>query len=131
VEQMKEILLRIQDGETSFKPTDDSPEALRDFQPLAKRIVSANERGFLVCAHFLISNMRSSYGQVREIITHGGLTFEGEQFLLSEPERQGNPESQSIPEEPREDLIDLRPNIAGIGLNLNEGMRRIKRIFRR
>jgi hypothetical protein len=83
---MKDILRRIQDGETSFKPTDDSPEALRDFQPLAKRIVSAHERGFLVEAHFLKSRMRSSYGHVMQIITHGGLTFEGEQFLLIEPE---------------------------------------------
>lgn len=128
---MKEILRRIQSGESSFKPTDDSPEALRDFQPLAKRIISAHERGFLVQAHFLKSNMRSTYGHVMQIITHGGLTFEGEQFLLSEPERQDYPESRGIPEEPREDILILKPNLWGMGLDLNAGIRRITGIFRK
>ncbi len=85
MEQMKEILKRIQNGETSFGPVDNSQEAIKAFQPIAKRIFSANERGYLVKAIFRHSTMRETSGDILQIAVIGGLTFEGEQFLLSKP----------------------------------------------
>ncbi len=117
MEQMKEILRRIHDGETSFKPKDDSPEAVKAFQPVAKRIVAAHGKGYLVKADFLNSNIEGSSGYVLCIIVTGGLTFEGERFLSSPPEQDRAPA----------DLIKFEPKILGMKLEGNELYRRLKR----
>lgn len=120
MEQMKEILRRIHDGETSFHPKDDSPEAVKEFQPVAKRIVAAHEKGYLVNAHFRRSNMRDTSGYVLEIVVTGGLTFEGERFLSSPPEQDRAPA----------DLIKFEPKFLGMKLEGNELYRRLKRWWR-
>jgi hypothetical protein len=119
MEQMKEILRRIHDGETSFKPKDDSPEAVKAFQPVAKRIVAAHEKGYLVNAIFSRSN-ENSYSYIEDITVTGGLTFEGERFLSSPPEQDRAPA----------DLIKFEPKIFGIKLEGNELYRRLKRLWR-
>jgi hypothetical protein len=119
MEQMKEILRRIHDGETSFKPKDDSPEAVKAFQPVAKRIVAAHEKGYLVNAIFSRSN-ENSYSYIEDITVTGGLTFEGERFLSSPPEQ----------DRAQADLIKFEPKIFGIKLEGNEIFRRLKRWWR-
>lgn len=117
MEQMKEILRRIHDGETSFKPKDDSPEAVKEFQPVAKRIFAAHEKGYLVNADFLNSKMEGTSDYVLNIIVTGGLTFEGERFLSSPPE----------PDRAPADLIKFEPKFLGMKLEGNELYRRLKR----
>lgn len=120
MEQMKEILRRIHDGETSFKPKDDSPEAVKEFQPVAKRIVAAHEKGYLVNADFINSTMEGTKDYVLCIIVTGGLKLEGERFLSSPPEQERAPA----------DLIKFEPKFLGMKLEGNELYRRLKRWWR-
>lgn len=120
MEQMKEILRRIHDGETSFKPKDDSPEAVKAFQPVAKRIVAAHEKGYLVKADFRVSYMCETHGYILHVIVTGGLTFDGERFLSSPPGQDRAPA----------DLIKFEPKFLGMKLEGNELYRRLKRWWR-
>ena len=121
MEQMREILRRIHDnGEMSFQPKDDSPAAVKEFQAIAKRLVAAHEKGYLVKADFLNSNMEGTSGYVLHIIVTGGLTFEGERFLSSPPEQDRAPA----------DLIKFEPKLLGMKLEGNELYRRLKRWWR-
>lgn len=43
---------------------------------------------------------------------------------------EGNNSEQELRSKDRTDVIDLKPNFYGIGLNLNEGLRRLKKWFR-
>ncbi len=125
MEQMKEILKRIQNGETGFSPVGGSQEALRDFQPLAKRIISANERGFLTRAAFS-KNYEYGVYYIDDIVV-GGLTFEGEKFL----ESQQNEVKQSVPAstDKQSELIKWEPKFLGFKLEGNELIRRLQRWF--
>ncbi len=127
MEQMKEILKRIQNGERIFHPTGDSIEAVKAFQPIAKRIVSANERGYLVNAIFLHSKMAGTVGDILNIIVNGGLTFEGEKFL----ESQQNEVKQSVPAstDKQSELIKWEPKLLGFKLEGNELIRRLQRCW--
>jgi len=122
MELMRKVLENIQNGETSFKPTDDSHEALRDFQPLARRIVSAHKRGFLTRAIF---SRNYEYGcDYIDCVMVGGLTFEGEQFLESQ---QKEPEKPApVDTNKPADLIKFEPKLFGIKLEGNELYRRLK-----
>ncbi len=125
MEQMKEILKRIQNGETGFSPVGGSQEGLRDFQPLAKRIISANERGFLTRAAFS-KNYEYGVYYIDDIVV-GGLTFEGEKFL----ESQQNEVKQSVPAstDKQSELIKWEPKFLGFKLEGNELIRRLQRWF--
>lgn len=123
MEQMREILRRIHDnGEMSFQPKDNSPAAVKEFQAIAKRIVAAHERGYLVNVAF-----RRSKGMayVLHIIVTGGLTFEGEHFLESQQKESEKPDPVST-EKPA-DLIKFEPKLFGIKLEGNEIYRRLKK----
>ncbi len=128
MEKMKEILRRIHDGETSFKPKDDSPEAVKEFQTIAKRLRSAHEKGYLVNAHFRVSNMRETAGYTLNVIVTGGLTFEGEKFLESQQKESEKPAPVST-DKPA-DLIKFEPRILWFKLEGNELYRRLKRWWR-
>lgn len=123
MERMRKVLENIQNGETSFKPTDDSHEALRDFQPLARRIVSAHERGFLTRAIFS-RNYEYGCDYIDDVVV-GGLTFEGEQFLESQQKEDEKPAPVST--DKAADLIKFEPKLFGIKLEGNEIYRRLKR----
>jgi hypothetical protein len=126
MEQMREILESIHHHEEMhFRPRNDSPEAVKEFQSIAKRIVAAHERGYLVSTHFLRSNMEETRGFILDIMVNGGLTFEGEQFLSNPPKQDLAPALRGA--EAGEDIIEIKPNVAGIGVNLNEAYRRLKR----
>ena len=123
MEQMRKILESIQNGENSFKPTDDSHEALRDFQPLAGRIVSAHKRGFLTRAIF---SRNYQYGcDYIDRVMVGGLTFEGEKFL--EPQQKESEKPAPVSTDKPADLIKFEPRILWFKLEGNELYRRLKR----
>lgn len=119
MEQMKEILRRIHDGETCFKPVSTKTEDVKAFQAIAKRIVSAKDRGFLVKANFQRSYMAGTYSDILNIVVSGGLTFEGEQFLLNEPEAREK-------ELKKQDLFEVKVGAFGVKLNAIEAFRRWK-----
>lgn len=123
MEKMREILSRIQNGEARFNPTDDSHEALRDFQPLARRIVSAHKRGFLTRAIFS-RNYEYGCDYIDEVMV-GGLTFEGEQFL--ESQQKESEKTAPVSADKPADLIKFEPKLFGIKLEGNEIYRRLKR----
>lgn len=126
MEQMREILKRIHDdGNVNFKPNDDSSAAIKEFQAIAKRLHAAHEKGYLVNAHFRVSNMRETAGYTLEAIVNGGLTFDGEQFLYGSPIYDKNPVLSNS--EKSVDIIEIRPGIFGLRLNGNELYRRLKR----
>lgn len=125
MEQMREIIRRIHDNrEMNFQPKDDSSEAVKEFQAIAKRLRAAHEKGYLVNAHFRFSNMRETGGYILHVIVNGGLTFEGEQFLYSPPINDKKSELNSSKKSA--DLIEIRPGIFGLRLNGNELYRRLK-----
>lgn len=129
MELMREILRRIHDnGEMIFQPKDDSPEAVKEFQAIAKRLVAAHEKGYLVNAHFRVSNMRETAGYTLHVIVTGGLTFEGERFLESQQKESEKPAPVST-DKPA-DLIKFEPKLFGIKLEGNELYRRLKRLWK-
>lgn len=125
MEQMREILKHINEhGEMVFQPKDNSLEEIREFQNIAKRIIAAYERGYLVKVDFIRSNMEETRDYILHVIVNGGLTFDGEQFLSNSPEQDKAPVSNGV--HTGGDIIEIKPNIAGIGVNLNEAYRRLK-----
>ena len=126
MEQMREILKSIHDnGEMSFQPKDDSPAAVKEFQAIAKRIRAAHEKGYLVNANFLVSNMEETAGYTLNVIVNGGLTFEGEQFLEAQQKEAEKPALVST-DKPA-DLIKFEPRIFWLKFEGNEIYRRLKR----
>ncbi|AAN57019.1 hypothetical protein HRJ35_21435 [Shewanella oneidensis MR-1] len=116
---LKEILIQIQSGKTSYRPEKDSYESLLQFQDTAKHILYAKSKGYV---HDVKSqnNFQHPGRLVDHLIVQGGITFKGEQFILS-PEVMNNALSF------QEDIIELKPNIAGIGVNLNAAYRWLTR----
>lgn len=99
-----------------FQPKNNSPEEVKEFQAIAKRLVSAQERGYLVNAHFHVSNLQETGGYILHAIVNGGLTFEGEQFLLS----PNNKVSAVSKTEEQKDILQIKPGIFGVSLDVKE-----------
>ncbi|MCG7569292.1 hypothetical protein MHM89_05055 [Pseudoalteromonas sp. CNC9-20] len=108
---LKELLQRVREGQSSFSPKDESLESLQEFQPIATRLISAYEQNYIQELKHSKS-YRVAGGLVNAVIISGGLTFEGEQFLQTE-------KGSSQQTKGSEDIIDLKPNFFGIGINLN------------
>lgn len=125
MEQIRKILEYIHHGEMNFRPSNDSPEAIKEFQAIAKRIVAAYEKGYLIDVKYRRSHKKGTYGCILELVVIGGLTFEGEQFLsnFSKRDKVSAPRETTV----QEDVIEVKPNLAGIGVNLNAAYRRFKR----
>ena len=79
---MKDILTEIHAGKINFKSENESPEALREFQAVAKRIEAAKERGYIKDVKIERSHARETYNYAKQVIAIGPLTLEGEEFLL-------------------------------------------------
>jgi TIR domain len=80
MQQLLDILSKIQAGQLSFKPADASDESFNQFQPIASRLKAILDRGLVHDIKFLKSHTRSTRGFAAALVT-GGLTFEGEEFL--------------------------------------------------
>ncbi|WKV91440.1 hypothetical protein [Halomonas sp. HAL1] len=81
-----------------------------DFQPIAKILVYAHRNNFLEsCVPHKESD--SPHGWYDLVIVRGGLTYEGEMFLAKPGEAEKT-------EKNLEEIIQLSPNIYGIGVNL-------------
>lgn len=117
---LKDLLKEISEGKKIFKPEDASETSMEAFQPIAKALVHAKERGYLDKFN-IHRESRTSHGWYDLVSVQGGLTYSGKEYLASRA-------SPTTPKEPRgeEDIIELRPNISGIGVNLNALWRRWK-----
>lgn len=88
-----------------------------DFQPIAKILVHAHKKNYLEsCIHHKESDTR--HGWYDLVIVLGGLSREGEIFLAA-------PESDET-EDNLEKIIQLKPSIYGVSVDLNALWRRWK-----
>jgi hypothetical protein len=83
-ELMREILTEIQAGKFAFQPGGASHQAIMDFQPLAKRVEEARRLGYIQDAKFLRGSSGDAHAVAINIAILGGLTLEGERFLLGD-----------------------------------------------
>lgn len=87
-----------------------------DFQPIAKILDYANNEGLL--EDFLPhKESQSGNGWYDLVLVNGGLSYEGEMFLTK-------PSAES--EKKIESIIQLKPSIYGIGIDLNALWKRWK-----
>lgn len=113
---LRSVLEEVRDGRTSFEPVGTGEQEMREFQPIAKMLAYANRQGFL---ENFVPHKESQTGNdwYDLVVVSGGLTFEGEEFL-SAPD--------PAVEERMEEIIQLKPNIYGVGIDLNALWRRWK-----
>lgn len=111
-----ELLQEIADGRKSFSPCSSSEIDMVEFQPIAKALVFADKQGYLdgFLAH---KESSTANGWYDSILVKSGLTYEGEQFL-----RSPSPEAENDMNE----VIRLRPEIYGIGVDLKALWRKWK-----
>lgn len=117
MELLKELLKEISEGKKLFKPEDTSETSMEAFQPIAKALVYANKCGYLDKCN-IHRESRTSHGWYDLILVQGGLSYLGKEYLATGA-------SSTAPQELRgeEDIIELKPNISGIGVNLNAFLR--------
>ena len=107
---LADVLIAVRSGKLNFSPESDSEEALREFQLPARALVYAEEEKLL--GH-LVAHKNALHGELLYdlIVVVEGMTHRGEMFLAE-------PESQSQKERQLEEILELRPNFMGLGINI-------------
>lgn len=113
---LRTALQEIADGTTVFKPKSSGNQDMQDFQPIAKVLAYADRQGLL---ETFVPHKESSTGNrwYDLVMVSGGLSFEGEQFLAA-------PAASSEPN--LEQIIQLKPSIYGVGVDLRALWRKWK-----
>lgn len=116
MEDVRAILQQIHDGQRSFRPVSDSPADMEAFQDIAKALAFADSKGFL---DGYMSHQESYTGNRWYVlaIVKNGLTYPGQQYL-AEPEV---PTASVRPE-----VLQLKPNFHGVGIDLKALWRRMR-----
>ena len=122
MQQLKDILSLIQSGKIRYQPEKDDFDSLVKFQQITKHILYAKSQGWIHDVKYQ-NDYQHSGRLICNLIVQGGVTFKGEQFMKS---RIAASSSTSF----EEDIIELKPNIAGIGVNLNAAYRWLKNKFK-
>jgi hypothetical protein len=117
---IKHLLTEIGEGKKSFKPASDSKSDMDDFQSVAKVLIYADQQGWLNSCEIHRESMTAN-NWYDLIFVQNGLSYEGEQYL-NNLSSDDNVDSQT-----QEDIIELRPNFMGLGVNLNALLRWWKR----
>ncbi len=110
---LKEVLGEVKNGKKSFKPTGSSKEQMEDFQSVAKLLIYANEQKFL--GSFLLHKESRSGNMWYDLIQANGLSHKGDLFLLSNATESCDPLINEI--------VQLKPNFYGLGIDLNAVIR--------
>lgn len=111
---LRELLESVRSGERAFRPASPSPEDMEAFQPIAKAFAFAKQEGYLdECVIHRESRSANSWYDL--VVVPNGLSHKGESFLL---------QPSAGPEQRLEEVIEIRPNIAGVGINLRALWRR-------
>ena len=105
---IREALEQVRNGKTRFAPEAETVEGLKSFQEVAAALKSASNSGY-INATFIQSRMRDTYGYTLEAIVSGPLTHEGLQYLAQAADTNLAKDS---------DIIQLKPNIYGLGIDL-------------
>lgn len=83
-ELTREILTEIQAGKSAFQPGAASHQAIMDFQAVAKRIEEARRLGYIQDTSVMRVTSGDVHGVALNIAILGGLTLDGERFLLGD-----------------------------------------------
>jgi hypothetical protein len=83
-EMTRELLTEIQGGKSAFQPGGVPHQAIMDFQAVAKRIEEARRLGYIQGTRVLQGMSEGVQGVAIAITILGGLTLEGERFLLGD-----------------------------------------------
>ena len=113
---IKHLLTEIREGRKSFEPSSNSKSDMDDFQSVAKVLIYADQKGWLnSCEIHRESMTANSWYDL--IFVQNGLSYEGEEYLkkLSSDDNVDSPS--------QEDIIELKPNFMGLGINLNALLR--------
>lgn len=104
-----DVLMAVRSGTLEFSPEDESEASLREFQIAAKALAYAEEEKLI---GRLSIHKNAVYGEwlCDLIMAVEGLTYRGEMHL-TEPDPQK--------ERRLEDIVELRPNFMGLGVNIN------------
>lgn len=113
---LRSLLEEIKAGTSTFKPASGEEADMWDFQPIAKILDYASSEGLL--ESFLPhKESETGNGWYDLVLVRGGLSHKGEMFLA-------NPSTEA--EKKIESIIQLKPSIYGIGIDLNALWRRWK-----
>jgi hypothetical protein len=117
VATLESVLGEIAGGKTLFTPAGQSEEDIESFQRVAKILEYANTHGLLdgYASH------RESYTGHRwyvRVMVKNGLSYAGQQRLQSPP--------KSV-EDSQEEILQLKPNFHGMGIDLKALWRRLRR----
>ena len=113
---IKYVLLEIQDGNSRFTPASDSKSDMEDFQAIAKLLIHVDQQGWLNSMK-VHQESRTKNNWYDLVFVQNGLSFKGEQYLNSITS------NEKTTLETQEDIIELKPNFMGLGLNLNALLR--------
>ena len=113
---LRSLLEEIKVGTTTFKPASEMETDMWDFQPIAKLLDYANSEGLL---ESYLPHKESETGNhwYDLVLVRGVLSHKGETFLA-------NPSNEA--EKKAESIIQLKPSIYGIGIDLNALWKRWK-----
>jgi len=111
-------MAEVRAGKTRFSPAPNDPDGLAQFQATAKALVFAKSEGFIESC-FPHQTAQSGEWLYDLVVVSGGLSHKGEEFLSSA--------GQSHQAKPHEDILELKPNFMGFGINLNAAWRRLFR----
>jgi hypothetical protein len=117
------ILEQIQGGKDDFRPEGNTREDLENFQPTAKAIMYAHRKGYLEDCHPIFENVTTKRFYAA-VLLRGGLSHEGEMHLNNYNEQ---PQSNTVKSKPVEDIVEIKPNFYGIGINFNAVWRKLFR----
>jgi hypothetical protein len=120
MEPLIELLQAINNGLLTLKPLGNSEKEMNDFQSVVKLLKYAEGKG-LITKIKIHTESRTSHGWHDLALVQGGLTIEGMEYL----------NNFSVEDEPKaninEDIIELKPNFMGIGININALIRWFKK----
>ena len=109
---LKNVLLEIKHGNSKFTPTSDSEPDMKDFQSIAKLLIHADQEGLLNSIK-IHQESRTKNSWYDFVVVQNGLSFKGEQYL------DKISANEEITSEIQKDIVELKPNFMGLGLNLN------------
>jgi hypothetical protein len=120
MEPLIELLQAINSGVLTFKPLENSEEEMTDFQSVVKLLQYA-EAKCLITKIKIHTESRTKYEWHDFVLVQGGLTIEGMEYLnsLSTEDKAKTKNT--------EDIIDLKPNFMGLGININALIRWFKK----
>jgi hypothetical protein len=117
MKDLRTLLLQIKDGKKSFGPASNNPADMEAFQDAAKALAFANDEGLLDG----FASHKESYTGNRwytVVMIRNGLSYKGQQYL----------EQSDVPQAlPQPEIVQLRPNFHGIGIDLKALWQRLKR----